>query len=88
VRYRRDPVEALLQTTKKFTKAFQGPKSGKFHELEDEILEYVRNLRNDDVVVSHKMLHFEAREIATRQGISPSLFKVGLSWMCRFMNKK
>jgi hypothetical protein len=40
------------------------------------------------VSVSHEMLHFKAREIATWQGISPSQFKVSRGWMCRFMKRK
>jgi hypothetical protein len=34
------------------------------------------------------MLHFKAREIASRQSISPSQFKVSRGWMCRFMKRK
>jgi hypothetical protein len=50
--------------------------------------EYVRGLRNNGVSVSHEMLHFKAREIATRQGISPSQFIVSKGWMCRFIKRK
>jgi hypothetical protein len=83
VHYRRKQKDALLQTTKKSRKAFRGPKSGKFPELEDDILEYVRGLCNNGVGVSHKTLHFKACEIATRQDICPSQFKVSRGWMCR-----
>jgi hypothetical protein len=79
---------ALLQTTNKSRKAFRRPKSGKFPELEDEVLEYVTGLRNNGVCVSYEMLHYKAREIATRQSISPSLFKVSRGWMCHFMKRK
>jgi hypothetical protein len=58
VRYWWKQKDALLQTTNKSRKAFRGPKSGKFLELEDEILEYVRGLRNNGVGVSPEMLHF------------------------------
>jgi hypothetical protein len=34
------------------------------------------------------MLHFKARQVATRQGISPSQFKVSRGWMYRFMKRK
>jgi hypothetical protein len=88
VRYCRKQKDALLQTTNKSRKAFRGPKSGKSPQLEDEILKYVRGLSNNGVGASHEMLHFKAREIATRQGISPSLFKVSRGWMCRFMKRK
>jgi hypothetical protein len=39
VRCWRKQKDDLLQTTNKSRKAFRGPKSGKFPELEDEILE-------------------------------------------------
>jgi hypothetical protein len=38
VQYWKKQKDALLNTTKS-RKAFQGPKSGKFHELEDELLD-------------------------------------------------
>jgi hypothetical protein len=41
VRYQRKQKDVLLQTTNKSRKAFQRPKSGKFPDLEDEILEYI-----------------------------------------------
>jgi hypothetical protein len=63
-------------------------KSGKFPEFEDGILVYVGGLRNNGVGVSHEMLHFKVREIATRQGISTSQFEVSRSWMCRFVKRK
>jgi hypothetical protein len=86
--YWRKQKDALLQTTNISREVFRGPKSGKFPELEDEILEYARGLRNIGVSVLHKMLHLQAREIAIRQGISPSQFKVSRGWMCRFMKRK
>jgi hypothetical protein len=88
VRYWRKQKDALLQTTNKSRKAFRGSKNGKIPELQDEIIEYVRGLRNNGVSVSHEMLHFKAREIATRQGISPSQFNVSKGRMCRFMKWK
>jgi hypothetical protein len=86
--YWRKQKDALLQTTNISGKEFRGPKSGKFPEFEDEILEYVRGLCSNGVSVSHEMLHFKAREIAARQGISPSQFKVSRRWMCHFMKRK
>jgi hypothetical protein len=87
-RYWREQKDALLQTTNKSRKAFRGPKSGNFPEIEDEILKYVRGLRSNGVGVSREMLHFKAREIATRQIISFSQFKVSRGWMCRFMKRE
>jgi hypothetical protein len=84
----RKQKDALLQTTNQSRKAFRGPKKGKFPEFEDEILEYVKGFCNNGVDVSHEMLHFKARKITTRQGISSSQFKVSGGWMCRFMKRK
>jgi hypothetical protein len=53
VHYWSKQKDALLQTTNKSRKAFRGPKSGKFHELQDEALKYVRGLRNNGVGASH-----------------------------------
>jgi hypothetical protein len=81
--------DAILQTTNKSKKAFRGPKSGKeFPELEDEILEYVRGLRKNGVSVSHEMLHFKAHKIATRQGISPSQFKLSRGCMSLYEEER
>jgi hypothetical protein len=88
MRYWRKQKDAVLQTTNKSRKEHWGPKSGKFPEPEDEILEYVRGLRNNSVGVSHEMFHFKACEIATRQGNSPSQFKVSRRWMFHFMKRK
>jgi hypothetical protein len=81
--YWKKQKDALLQTSNKCPKAFWGLKSGKFPELE-----YVRGLHNNGVSVLHKMLRSKAREIATRQGISPSQFKVSRVWMYCFMKRE
>jgi hypothetical protein len=51
--YWRKLKDALLQTTNKSRKAFLGLKSGKFPELEGEVLEYVGGFRNNGVGFSH-----------------------------------
>jgi hypothetical protein len=64
--------------TNKSRKAFQGEKSWKVPEPEDEVLEYVRGLCNNGVKDSHELLHFKAYEIIAMQGMGPSLFKVSV----------
>jgi hypothetical protein len=36
-----------LQKTKKFTMAVQGPKSGKLPKIKEEVLSYIRDMRNN-----------------------------------------
>jgi hypothetical protein len=74
-----------LQNTNKSRKAFRGPKSGKFPELGGELLECVLGLCKDGCGVSHEMLHFKARESATKRGISHTDPKVSRGWIMRFI---
>jgi hypothetical protein len=68
VRYWRKQKDALLQTINKFKKEYRGPKSVKFPELEDELLEYVRDLPINGVSVSHKMLHVQSMRDSNKAG--------------------
>jgi predicted transcriptional regulator len=77
-----------LKNTNKSRKAFWGLKSGKFPELEGELLEYVLGLRKDGCSVLHEMLHFKASELATKRGISRTDLKVSRGWITRFMQMK
>lgn len=87
VRYWRKQKLAL-QNTNKSRKSFRGPKTGRFPQLEDELLEFVLALRRDGYGVSNEMLHFKARELATAQGISRTDLKVSRGWITRFMKRK
>jgi hypothetical protein len=60
VRDWRKQQDALLQPTNKSRKAFRGPKSVKLPKHEDEILEYVRDLRTNRV--SHDMYFQSTRD--------------------------
>jgi hypothetical protein len=78
-----------LQNTNKSRRAFWEPKSGKFPELENELLEYVLGLRKDGCGVSHNMFHFKACKLATKRGISRTDLKVTLGcWITRLMKRK
>jgi hypothetical protein len=65
-----------------------GPESGKFPELEDELLEYVLGLCKDGCGVLHEMLHFKECKLATKRGISCTDLKVSQGWRTRFMKRK
>lgn len=86
VRYWRKQKIAL-QETNKSRKAFRGPKSGKFPQVEEYLLKYVISLRNDGYAVSYEMLYFKGREIAAAHGISVSNFKVSRGWVIKFMKR-
>ena len=87
VRYWRKQKE-VLRDTKSDSRAFRGPKAGKYRALEDELLTYCEDLRNDGIAVTHDMLQLRARELAKSHNISDNEFKASRGWLRRFMKRK
>jgi hypothetical protein len=73
VRYWRKQKE-LLKNAKSDRKAIRGPKAGKYSALEDELLTYFEELRNDGIAVSHGMLQLHAGELVKSHNISDNEF--------------
>jgi hypothetical protein len=69
VRYWRDQKEAL-SNTKSDSRTFRGPKAGKYPALEDELLTYFEELRNNGIAVTHDMIQLRARELAKSHNVS------------------
>jgi len=86
LRYWRKQKEALRNT--KSDRAFRGPKAGKCPALEDELLTYFEELRNDGIAVTHDMIQLRARELAKSHNISDNEFKASQGWLRRFMKRK
>jgi len=74
MRYWRKQKE-VLRNTKIDSRAFRGPKAGKYRALEDELLTYFEELRNNGIAVTHDMLQLHARELAKSHNISDNEFK-------------
>jgi len=87
VLYWRKHKEALRNTVC-YIRAFRGPKAGKYPALEDEILTYFEELRNDGIAVTHDMLQLLARELAKSHNISDNEFKASRRRLRRFMKRK
>jgi hypothetical protein len=87
VRYWRKQKEAL-RNTKSDSRAFRGPKAGKYRALEDELLTYFEELRNDGITVTRDMLQLGARELAKSHNISDNEFEASRGWLRRFMKRK
>jgi hypothetical protein len=60
----------------------------KYPALEDELLTYFEELRNDGIAVTHDMLQLRARELAKSHNASDNEFKVSRGWLRRFMKRK
>jgi hypothetical protein len=87
VRYWRKQIEALRNTTSD-RRAFRGPKAGKYPALEDELLNYFEEIRNDGTAVTHDMLQLHAHELAKSHNISDNEFKASRGLLRRFMKRK
>ena len=85
VPYWRKQKEAI-RNTKSDSRAFRGPKAGKYPTLEDELLIYFEELRNDGIAVTHDMLQLRARELAKSHNISDNDFKASRGWLRRFFH--
>lgn len=72
---------------KKSVKSFRGPQSGKFSDVDKEVLVWVQETRNNGYSVSHEMLQIKAREIAKNKGIDGNEFKASRGWAVRFMRR-
>ena len=72
--YWRKQKEAL-RNTKSGSRTFRGPKAGKYPVLEDKLLTYFEELRNDGTAVTLDMLQLRARELAKSHNVSDNEFK-------------
>lgn len=86
VRYWRKQHDKLRATNRE-RRAFRGPKTGKFPRVEEEVLQYVRDLRKEGCVVSHEMIRTHARACARKHGIPSTAFKASNGWTTRFMRR-
>jgi hypothetical protein len=78
----------VLRNTKSDSRAFRGLKAGKYPALEDELLTYFEELRNNGIAVTHDMLQLRVRELAKSHDISDKEFKASRGWLRRFMKIK
>lgn len=76
-----------LLAAKPARKAFRGPKQGKYSAVEEDLLEYVDQVRGSGWAVSGEMLQLEVWQIATIKGITITSFKTSRQWMTRFMKR-
>ncbi|KAH7959912.1 hypothetical protein HPB49_014863 [Dermacentor silvarum] len=76
-----------LMTDQRTRRAFHGPKIGKFPHVEEAVLEYVKDLREDACAVSVEMVQTQARTIARKLGIATKDFRASSVWTTRFMRR-
>ncbi|KAL1468255.1 hypothetical protein MTO96_025563 [Rhipicephalus appendiculatus] len=86
IRYWKKQREKLMATNST-RRAFRGPKTGKFPDVEKAVLEYVRDMRKDGCAVSLDMVRTQARTVSRRLGIATKDFRASSGWTTRFMRR-
>uniref|UniRef100_A0A672HC27 HTH CENPB-type domain-containing protein n=1 Tax=Salarias fasciatus TaxID=181472 RepID=A0A672HC27_SALFA len=86
VRYWRAQKERL-QNANTMRKAFRGPKSGLFREIDRRVSEYVSEKRNEGMPITRAVIQLKALEIANELKIPPTEFKASLGWCKRMMRR-
>ncbi|KAE8741807.1 hypothetical protein FOCC_FOCC012669 [Frankliniella occidentalis] len=79
--------EAELLNACSTRRSFRGPKSGKWPELERQLVKWVHDVRGQLCSVSKKMVQREARNLAKDLGMNGNTFKASLSWIDRVMKR-
>uniref|UniRef100_A0AAQ5X707 HTH CENPB-type domain-containing protein n=1 Tax=Amphiprion ocellaris TaxID=80972 RepID=A0AAQ5X707_AMPOC len=68
-------------------KAFRGPQSGRFQELDRRVCAYVDEKRKDGMPISRAVIQLKAMEIAKELNIPTADFKASLGWCKRMMRR-
>lgn len=76
-----------LKNTNLSRRAFRGPKTGMFPVIDEEVLGFVKELRNNGCSISYEMLQLKAREVARKNNIPLTQFKASRGWVMRFMRR-
>ncbi|KAH8026659.1 hypothetical protein HPB51_023677 [Rhipicephalus microplus] len=76
-----------LQNTNIKKRAFRG-KQCKYPDLEEELLRYVTEVRNDGFSLTTDMLCMKALALARAKNIPAGDFKAGAGWVRRFLKRK
>jgi hypothetical protein len=75
-----------LLKAKCIRKFFRGPKHGRFQELENEVVEFVRSKRKTGVPITRETIKYKARELC-KSPITQHHFKASTGWCVRMMRR-
>ena len=79
-------IKEKLENANSSRKSFSGPKKGRFHELEERVVNYVREKRNEGFPVTHEVIRMKAIELSRNIPNMPK-FKASTGWCVRMMRR-
>ncbi|KAH8036519.1 hypothetical protein HPB51_001338 [Rhipicephalus microplus] len=77
--------EEKLKATKKTRRAFHGAKSGRYPNVEEQLIRHIQELRQDGCAMSLDIVQTGAHKIARAQRIKAKEFKASSGWTTHFM---
>ncbi|KAH8022203.1 hypothetical protein HPB51_023053 [Rhipicephalus microplus] len=79
--------EDKLKAMKKIQRAFHGAKTGGYRNVKEQLVRYIRELRQDGCAVSLDIVQTEVHRIAQAQRIEAKALKASSGWTTRFMRR-
>ncbi|KAH8031355.1 hypothetical protein HPB51_016413 [Rhipicephalus microplus] len=86
IHYWREQDEEL-KVTKTTRRAFRGAKTGRYPNVEEQLVRHIRELGQDSCAVSLDIVQTEACRIARVQRIEAKKFKASSGWTTHFMRR-
>lgn len=77
-----------LQNCNKTRRAFRGPTKGRHDELEQIVVKFVQEKRNEGVPISREVIRLKANEVARQMNIPQQTFRASLGWVKRMMKRQ
>ncbi|BFZ19394.1 hypothetical protein BsWGS_22433 [Bradybaena similaris] len=77
----------MIFTSKMTRKKFTGPQKGRHPEVDEEVLKFIQDRRENALPVTSDTIRSKANEVATAHGISSQVFKASRGWVDRFMKR-
>lgn len=77
-----------LQSAKRDSRSFRGPKTGAYPELEEKLASFIEERRDRGLAVSTEMTQLEALRLAREQDIPRNSFRASRGWLQRFMKRQ
>uniref|UniRef100_A0A668AVM8 Pogo transposable element derived with KRAB domain n=1 Tax=Myripristis murdjan TaxID=586833 RepID=A0A668AVM8_9TELE len=84
-RWRSQKVE--LKNAHSQRRAFRGPQTGRFSEIDRRVCDFVHEKRSEGLPITRAVMQQKALEVATELNIARTEFSASMGWCCRMMRR-
>ena len=79
-------INEKLRNASSSRKSFSGPKKGRYHDLEQKVIEYLREKRNEGLLLRMKVLELKHGCVQTGS-MANTTFKASVGWCAQMMKR-